>query len=95
MVIKTSQLSRLNSNLITKHKSLIQVEYTGVQVDDEAVFASTEDLHCISLDRDTRECLIYKERPDLCRKFGDESHPMLCCPWLTKEGVRRRRVDRA
>ena len=30
-----------------------------------------------------KNCLIYEERPEICRKFGEEkeTHPMLQCPY--------------
>ncbi len=28
------------------------------------------------------KCNIYEDRPDICRRFGDGSHPMLTCQFL-------------
>ena len=50
----------------------------------------TNDGHCVFLNEDL-SCNIYDQRPDVCRKYGDESHPMLCCPVLDKHGRERSR----
>lgn len=53
----------------------------------------TLDAYCPFLSDDL-QCNIYDDRPPLCRKFGDESHPMLFCPYLDKEGKERSRQQR-
>ncbi len=61
---------------------------TDMMKDDDienVIFAITEDNYCPFLSQDL-ECAIYEDRPELCRKFGDESHPLMCCPMQDKEG---------
>jgi len=41
------------------------------------------DMKCIMLTEDYR-CSIYNERPEVCRKFGEDNHPLLQCPYLKK-----------
>lgn len=60
---------------------------------DDAYIPITEDAYCVFLNTDL-SCNIYEDRPDICRKFGDESHPMLCCPVLDKNGKERSRQNR-
>lgn len=50
----------------------------------------TEDHYCPFLNEDL-SCNIYEERPEVCKKFGDESHKMLICPYLDKNGKERSR----
>lgn len=38
---------------------------------------------CPFLRKDCK-CNIYEDRPDICRRFGDGSHPMLVCEFLKK-----------
>jgi Fe-S-cluster containining protein len=53
----------------------------------------TADAYCVFLDGDLN-CNIYEDRPDICRKFGDESHPMLFCHVLDKNGKERCRQNK-
>ncbi len=48
------------------------------------VIPETKDGMCIFMYRDTKECSIYKVRPDVCRKYGliDD----LPCPYQNKDG---------
>lgn len=46
----------------------------------DSVIPLTEDCTCPFLDKDYK-CVIYKHRPEVCQKFGDESHPLLVCPY--------------
>ena len=52
----------------------------------------TDDLRCCFLDREELKCLIYEERPEICRLFGyvDE----LRCPYYDTEGTKRSRAER-
>ncbi len=57
------------------------------------VIPITSDAYCPFLNDDL-SCNIYEDRPEICRKFGDETHPMLCCPYLNKDGKERCRQSR-
>lgn len=59
----------------------------------EAILPITSDNHCVFLKEDL-SCNIYDNRPEICRKFGNESHPMLCCAFLNKKGQERSRQNR-
>jgi len=61
--------------------------------DADCYIPLTADALCVFLDGDLN-CNIYENRPDVCRKFGDESHPMLFCPVLDKNGRERSRQNR-
>lgn len=41
-----------------------------------------------------RRCKIYKDRPEVCRRFGNESDVLLSCPHLDKDGKARTRAER-
>lgn len=52
----------------------------------------TQNNHCAYLIDNL--CTIYEHRPEVCRKFGDESHPNLFCPYQDKDGRPRSRQER-
>ncbi len=41
---------------------------------------------CPFLRLQSRRCKIYSKRPMICRKFGDESSELMCCPHIDKDG---------
>lgn len=48
---------------------------------------------CPFLGLDDR-CSIYHDRPEVCRKFGDESHIFLTCSFQAADGRMRDRAER-
>lgn len=60
---------------------------------DTDILAMTDSGNCTFLNKDL-SCNIYKDRPPICRKFGDESHPGLSCCWINKDGKERPRAER-
>lgn len=75
------------------------VTYPHEVIDNhDTIIPLTKGGNCCFLNEDL-SCNIYNDRPELCRRFGDESHPLLCCPYLDKSGKKRcrqskRRVER-
>lgn len=51
-----------------------------IKIEDDYIIPETKTLNCPFLSISFR-CVIYKFRPDVCRKFGDASHPLLVCPY--------------
>lgn len=80
-------------SLWNKKKSVTQRPYTeiieGKSKEGKVVIPLTPDLLCTFLKEDL-SCAIYDERPEVCRKFGDETHAMLCCPMQDKDGNERK-----
>ncbi len=60
-------------------------------VDDMTMVVGLDDM-CAYLENGT--CSIYEDRPDVCRKFGDESANGLVCPYQDKNGRIRSRQER-
>jgi Fe-S-cluster containining protein len=58
------------------------------KVKQTCILPITKDYLCPFL-KDDLSCAIYNDRPDVCRKYGDESHPMLCCPMQHADGTER------
>ena len=53
----------------------------------------TKDGTCCFLQEDLK-CAIYEERSIVCKMFGDESHPLLTCPFQDKDGRIRSRQEK-
>lgn len=60
----------------------------GKSKEGKVIIPITSDLLCPFLKKDLG-CAIYEDRPEVCRKYGDETHPMLCCPMQDKDGNAR------
>ena len=60
---------------------------------DGIVIPTTKDGKCPFLGHDL-QCTIYDDRPDVCRKFGDESHILMTCAYQDKDGRVRSRQER-
>ena len=54
----------------------------------EVVLPFTKDLSCPFLKEDL-SCAIYEDRPNICRKFGDETHILMSCPVQKHDGEPR------
>jgi len=57
------------------------------------VHAVSADDRCPFLGYDLK-CAIYDDRPDICRRYGDESHILLTCRWQAADGRIRQRPER-
>jgi len=58
-----------NKDFIEAHKKHIQVEYNEIH-SEELIKPETVDGYCIFLDRSSKRCHIYSERPEICRVYG-------------------------
>ncbi|MBE3092770.1 MAG: YkgJ family cysteine cluster protein [Chloroflexi bacterium] len=61
----------------------------------------TKDMLCIFLNRETKKCSIYEDRPIICRRFGVEVDDkyQLACPYFKPNGNpwtigKRKQIDR-
>ncbi len=67
-------------------KKFMQRKYIDVKrFPGNMVLPLTEDMNCVYLKEDL-SCAIYHHRPEVCRKFGDESHVLMTCPYQDKDG---------
>ena len=60
--------------------------------DREWVIAVGDDARCAFLDRQTKQCAVHDDKPDICRSFGLSEHPLLACPFVFPDGRRRGRA---
>lgn len=79
---------------IEKHKDKIQVEIKKEVIDEQGIYLLTEDLGCVFLDRKTRECTIYEERPEICRLYGTVKDIRISCPYFKPSGNPRSEAQR-
>jgi hypothetical protein len=81
-----------NKEWAQKHKEAFQVEPEETREFEDQVIIITEDFKCIFLDRKTKQCSVYNDRPKLCRRYGtDDEVP---CPFLNPDGSHRNRMER-
>ena len=52
----------------------------------------TAEMVCPFLASD-HSCMIYKDRPDVCKKYGDESDLLMTCAYQTADGKGRTRKE--
>lgn len=64
-----------------------------MELEGDNVVPVTEDGYCTFL-TDTLQCAIYDQRPEICDKFGDESHINMTCAFQTKDGQSRSKKER-
>lgn len=57
--------------LAKKHEKMAQAKAEEIITwSENDIVPLTGDAFCIFLDRNTKKCVIYEERPDVCRKYG-------------------------
>lgn len=69
---------------VEKHRLLFQVKDVNILRTSIGVQINTPDGQCVFLDRQTWKCVIYEDRPKICREFGQV--PKLLCPYFNMEG---------
>lgn len=72
-------------NFDKREKDFIEEEYflSG------EYYQFTKDHLCVFLDRKTKLCKIYEDRPQICRDFGTGKDLLLQCPFLKPNGKPR------
>ena len=75
-------------DLAKKHEEKAQVKAMEIMpFGNNDIVSLTEDAFCIFLDRDTKKCVIYEERPDVCRRYGLAED--LPCAYVDLRGKKR------
>lgn len=59
-----------------------------IDLENNMVIPETATGKCTFLNSEL-ECNIYDQRPDICNKFGDETHINMTCRFQTKNGQKR------
>ena len=77
---------------IVKHKPVREV-IKEIDVGHDTVVLETKGMVCPFLGEDYH-CTIYKDRPEVCRLYGNEGQINLTCQWQDKNGRMRSRQER-
>jgi Fe-S-cluster containining protein len=72
-----------------KDKAVGLLDIVLVHTAPRLYIAKTYDRHCCFLNRDDFSCIVYNDRPYICRAFGRSEDPMLQCPYLHPNGTLR------
>lgn len=86
------QRNQHNIQREVKEKHKVMAGQNG-EVAKRSILPVTEDYYCPFLKKDL-SCGIYNDRPDICKKFGDESHLLLKCPMQKADGTARTEEER-
>ena len=77
---------RMNKEWAKKHEKDFQIKPSKIVDQKDFVAFLTDDMFCIFLNRETKLCSIYEDRPDVCRLSGSSRHPDLQCPYFKRSG---------
>jgi Fe-S-cluster containining protein len=81
----------ISKELAKKTEHLAQVKPERVIETEKGLHVITKDLLCVYLNRKNKKCMIYEERPQVCRDYG--IIPALPCPYFRADGVRRDKIE--
>jgi len=76
----------MSKELVNKHRDKFQVKQFQVLEDKDSITIVTDDLGCIFLNRKTRRCEIYEDRPEICRLYGMSKDKKLQCAYFKPSG---------
>ena len=60
-----------------------------IEDDKEMAYIITDDLFCVYLNRETRRCSIYENRPEVCKLYGVSKDKRLQCAYFKPSGNKR------
>lgn len=82
----------INKKVYADNQYLLQKPVVETFDLGDALVPVTEDMSCPFLASD-HSCMIYNHRPDVCRKYGDESDILMTCAYQTADGNARTRKE--
>jgi len=84
----------MDKDFANKHKTNFQIVPEKVIEQKDLISFLTKDLACVFMNRETKLCSIYEDRPNICRDYGMSGHPDLQCPYFKKSGNPRSEASR-
>jgi Fe-S-cluster containining protein len=81
----------ISKELAKRTEHLAQVKPEKIIEGDDGLYVLTKDLLCVYLNRKTKKCAIYDERPQVCRTYG--IIPALPCPYFRADGTKRDKIE--
>lgn len=82
----------LDRKIVAKNLNKFQVTPLRVIEEKDKLRLITGDNRCVFLNRKTNACMIYEDRPDICKDYG--IHPNLPCPYFKSNGRERTDADK-
>ena len=79
----------ISKEIIEKHRDKFQVDKFKEFETEKGITILTDDLGCIFLDRKTKLCVIYEDRPTVCKLYGTTKDIKLACPYFKPNGNSR------
>lgn len=80
---------KMQREIVEKNKNKFQVKSINmVYTDDGGCRVFTGDRLCVFLNRSTKMCSIYEDRPEVCRLYGSGIHELLTCFFFDNKGDR-------
>lgn len=77
----------LKEDMAKRNEGLQQVSVTEIIRLSDSIVPVTEDMRCVFLDRSTKRCAVYNERPEICKRYGQVI--TLPCPYIRMSGMSR------
>ena len=78
--------------IVDKHRALLPVDAVVFDMEDGNLVVTKKDgPQCGFLNQNSESCLIYEDRPIICREYGTTDE--LPCPFLLPNGCKRSRQD--
>lgn len=90
----------LEKDFVERNKDKFVVTPKEISEVEDVVAVFTEDGGCVFLDRQTKKCVVYDDRPEVCRLFGtSKTNPDLMCMFLKPNGnprsiAKQKQLDR-
>ncbi len=84
----------MEPGFIEKHKDKIQKKPEKIVETSIGECALCDDLGCIFLNRETKKCAIYEDRPWICKDYGLVDDIRIMCPWFKANGNPRSEASR-
>jgi Fe-S-cluster containining protein len=84
----------MDKKFVDKHKTHFQIVPEKIVGEKDRISFLTSDLACVFLNRETRLCSVYEDRPNICRAYGMSDNQDLQCPYFKKSGNPRSEASR-
>lgn len=89
----------ISKKVIEENKHKIQVKIENRLEGETEDYLLTNDLFCAFLNRETKKCMIYEQRPKICKIYGVSKDERLRCPHFKPNGnpwseAMKKRVER-
>lgn len=82
----------IDRDIFNKNFHLIQKPIKDSIIQGPTILPITEDLTCPFLSAEFK-CMIYTIRPEVCKKFGDETDTLMTCRYQKANGQRRSKKE--